>query len=969
MKKQSVVIPAGILLVILLFVLPGMNIALAQQSDYADLTKGLVAFYPFWGNANDESGNGHDGTLNGAVDTGEEHGLLGQAYLFTGQNNTLKFAGYELNDPRMTVCMRIKITEAETDTILLSTSNALKMMVRLLNKRYQVEIKYLGYKLILEDRNGIFEIDSLNPRWADFLVLTYDGSQIKFMIEDQVIDSVPVDKKYLPAFPAMVNRDIVYSFHGVLHEIRIYDRLLSERELRFIQTQTYRTIPFISTDSVTDIGNGAATIHSTISFNKEGKDIYRLGVCWDTIPNPFWNTSPHQFIDQLDSIHAVTHLINLAPNSTYYIRTCHLNSAGEGYSEELSFTAIGETVNLTLLDIDTNEYKIVKIGDQYWMAENLKTTRYNDGSPIRELSNNDAWHWFSEGTFCWYNYDVNYKNRFGAYYNIQAVNSNKLCPQGWHIPGDEDWSTLSYYLINNGYGSNGHKFFIAKSLASNFGWYGSYVSDKVDAPGFCQSTNNSTGFNGIPAGLHEWGGFEQPRSYCNWWSSDAPYFLKSISWESAYFKTYTFYGEQISANVRCIKDMDARSPFVFTDSIITIKDSSCLIHTIIKSGDDLPIYYWGVCWSENQHPDTTCFKRIQVNGSFYSKLTNLVPNTTYYLRAYAINSKGIHYGNELSFQTNNNGSVDINKGLTAFYPFNGNANDESGNHHNGVINGATLTFDRFGNSDKAYYFNGEGNSIIINDFNLNPMAMTITCWVKVMRNYGWQDIISKYSFWGDMEISLQAIENNYQSSCTIDGRWSSFQPLPFEINADTSSYDFLAVVYNGKKFDIYKNDILDTSYLISGKISNNNIPMVFGKYAGDCGDLEKYYFNGKLDDIRIYNRALNTAEIQALYNENTSIGSPGINDQNNNFGSLPTAITENRNEPIKIYPNPATNILYISNADKAFASVFDLHGRLLLKEQVSNGGYSLNVSGLARGIYVIKLIGSDRVFVSRFIKE
>ena len=105
---------------------------------------------------------------------------------------------------------------------------------------------------------------------------------------------------------------------------------------------------------------------------------------------------------------------------------------------------------------DGETYKTVKIGTQIWMAENLKSTKYNDGTAIPIVINANEWNaneWSGLKTpaYCWYNNDPsNYKATYGALYTWDAVNTGKLCPMGWHVPSDDEWTTLINYLGGTG---------------------------------------------------------------------------------------------------------------------------------------------------------------------------------------------------------------------------------------------------------------------------------------------------------------------------------------------------------------------------------------------------------------------------------------------------------------------------------------------------------------------------------------
>lgn len=96
----------------------------------------------------------------------------------------------------------------------------------------------------------------------------------------------------------------------------------------------------------------------------------------------------------------------------------------------------------TVSDIEGNVYKTIQIGSQVWMAENLKTTKYNDGKLITSLTNNVGWGNLSTGAYCWHKNDIINKATYGALYNGYAVRTGRLCPTGWHVPANEEWHTL-----------------------------------------------------------------------------------------------------------------------------------------------------------------------------------------------------------------------------------------------------------------------------------------------------------------------------------------------------------------------------------------------------------------------------------------------------------------------------------------------------------------------------------------------
>jgi uncharacterized protein (TIGR02145 family) len=204
-----------------------------------------------------------------------------------------------------------------------------------------------------------------------------------------------------------------------------------------------------------------------------------------------------------------------------------------------------------ITDIDGNIYTSVLIGNQTWMVENLRTTIYNDGTSIPLITDSTEWRNYNAPAYCWYdNQKFAYNYPFGALYNWYAVNTNKLCPSGWHVPFDKEWSDLSDIL--GGLTVAGSKL------------------KEIGTIHWCQPNNdatNETGFTAVPGGTRSWTGEFYARGYfygysdCgvsgSWWSStedilDYVIGRSMFTNSSSLSPVYTFKGEGYS--VRCIKD-------------------------------------------------------------------------------------------------------------------------------------------------------------------------------------------------------------------------------------------------------------------------------------------------------------------------------------------------------------------------------------------------------------------------------
>ncbi|MCD4768678.1 MAG: fibrobacter succinogenes major paralogous domain-containing protein [Bacteroidales bacterium] len=201
----------------------------------------------------------------------------------------------------------------------------------------------------------------------------------------------------------------------------------------------------------------------------------------------------------------------------------------------------------TVTDYDGNSYNTVKIGNQWWMVENLKVTKYNDGTAIPLVTDNTAWTNLTTPGYCWYNNDeATIKNPYGALYNWHTVNTSKLCPTGWHVPSDAEWTKLRNYL--GGEIAAGGKL---KETGTTH-W---------DSPN--TGATNETGFTGLPGGYCS-GHHEDSRSFYglgtagDFWSATMGYYPQTaLKWGLYCFSTDLDGGCGIMLHgfsVRCLKD-------------------------------------------------------------------------------------------------------------------------------------------------------------------------------------------------------------------------------------------------------------------------------------------------------------------------------------------------------------------------------------------------------------------------------
>jgi uncharacterized protein (TIGR02145 family) len=223
-----------------------------------------------------------------------------------------------------------------------------------------------------------------------------------------------------------------------------------------------------------------------------------------------------------------------------------------------------------VLDFEGNLYTTIKIGNQVWMNENLKTTKLNDGTVILSETDNASWAALRTPGYCCYNNDeATYKDKYGALYNWYAVNTGKLCPTGWHVPTEEEWTTLKNYLIANGYNYDGttadNK--IAKALAAVTGWGAVNGNEGIPGDTSYPDKRNATGFTALPGGMRWirntcsnctlYGYFVYEGGMSTWWSSTSDYLNSAIFYRINRNEVYLFRdGDNMSqgSSIRCLRD-------------------------------------------------------------------------------------------------------------------------------------------------------------------------------------------------------------------------------------------------------------------------------------------------------------------------------------------------------------------------------------------------------------------------------
>ena len=305
--------------------------------------------------------------------------------------------------------------------------------------------------------------------------------------------------------------------------------------------------------------------------------------------------------------------------------------------------------------------------------------------------------------------------------------------------------------------------------------------------------------------------------------------------------------------------------------------------------------------------------------------------------------------------------------LKGWWPFSGNANDQSGNGNNGTVNGATLTTDRFGISNSAYSFDGISNLIDLGkSSSLNSLQLnyTISYWInKSDSKLGM--VIAQYApgFAGSGWRYHSGVRGD-----SIDSRFMRSDNINWAINCtkkgtiNLNNWINICNVRNGVNFSTYINGVLSSNSIVPN-VSINNAPqntLATTKIGGNwIGSSE--YFGGKIDDIGVWNRALTQQEITNLYNGNICYKSISVTDTliiNVKRTSLnPLAYTNT----IRVYPNPTKDKITIDNGDTTKMTgysikIYNSIGQQLFQSNINQQQYSLDITQWGgNGLYFMEL--------------
>ena len=289
--------------------------------------------------------------------------------------------------------------------------------------------------------------------------------------------------------------------------------------------------------------------------------------------------------------------------------------------------------------------------------------------------------------------------------------------------------------------------------------------------------------------------------------------------------------------------------------------------------------------------------------------------------------------------------------LMGWWPFNNNAVDESLNTNDGTVNGAVITTNCTGTPNAAYNFNGYSNGITIPALDLSTGdEMSISVWVNPssLTSHMYHEIIRQdngYTGAPDFLLSFQDFGTILSFGV---GTTTSYSEL--DVNISSSAYlntwTHIVVVYNGAHRQVYKNAVLISSDLKTGNVTHTATNFTVGCEPTYMESQE--FFQGKIDDIGIWRRALTAKEILTLYNGGLSTGINSADSQ----------------QAITIYPNPATSDLFVrTNEKETRLEIYSLLGSKVLESQLNAGENKLDLNSLSKGEYILKIYDKENEMI------
>jgi uncharacterized protein (TIGR02145 family) len=461
-----------------------------------DLESGLIAHYPFSGDANDVSGYGNHGTVHGAELAPDRFGNGNSAYFFNGLNNYIAIQHNET----FNITSSISISAWIKPSYYTAGKYVLKKGVG----KYSFDI-YPGQARIVFNGGPSSHGDTqiVEDVWQH-IVAIWNGVFIKVYYNND-LDGVH-------NWSGQINTDDSnltigsYSqlyYCGEIDDIRVYNRSLSEVEIDSLyQINGWGNTDFGCTDPVAinfcdycSLDDGSCIYSQLGDLNYDGQaNILDVVVLVETILSGYeYSQEGDLNNDGINNVSDIVILVDIILNP--WTLGC-TNVMALNYNPDAQYDDGSCEFQETLEDYDLNIYGVAEIGEQVWMAEDLRVTHYRNGDPISHIDIDTDWVNTISGSYCNYDNNPNLVAIYGLLYNWYSVEDDRgICPEGWHVPSDEEWMELEMYLG------------MSWSQANEMGFRGTIEGGLLKEEGYIHwlypnsGAINEHGFTALPAGF------------------------------------------------------------------------------------------------------------------------------------------------------------------------------------------------------------------------------------------------------------------------------------------------------------------------------------------------------------------------------------------------------------------------------------------------------------------------------------
>ena len=506
----------------------------------------LVAYYPFNNNANDESGNGYNGTVNGAVITTDRFENTNSAYSFDGVDDFIELFNTDLIDnDSLTFSIWVKGETNELYSAISTISGDLYYKHSANSDNPRLVFRWAD----MTSTDLIFN-DFINDNHWHMLTVAYDGQQITGFIDGKMSSSLFIAKN-LRSEIIYLGRRLTsdYWLNGFLDDVYIYNRPLSESEISQLYANYYPP--------------------DTLIAQPEDKQVT---LSWDTTN---WENLDKVYVYRDLALHDSVNITSINDTSytdlnliNYQDYSWFIQSKDDWGNISISSDTITTFPCEIVTDFDGNNYTTTKIGDQVWLAENLHSTHYANGTPMVDGTGAvDITGDYTTKYFFWYDDDsATYSETYGALYTWAGVMNSEtssdnnpsgvqgVCPDNWHLPGDAEWKELEMYL--------GMSQAEADITAA---WRGTDEGGKLKETNTSHwnspntGATNSSSFTALPGGYRSYNGvIGQMGNYTHFWSSmednSSSAWKRALSYNSSEVGRDIGYKE-LGLSVRCIKDI------------------------------------------------------------------------------------------------------------------------------------------------------------------------------------------------------------------------------------------------------------------------------------------------------------------------------------------------------------------------------------------------------------------------------